>query len=287
MYRLLLATAPFVVLASAFSDTYPVVAWSSHKTSVLDGIARAPTALGDLFMHMLSGDDVCSYDAIVLVEQPGLHATDLRTLAPTSPLTTLLTSAPSSAQIPYARRSPSHEGLHDLAQHVAHRCGARLASVVPGQSDLVLESATKHVVNMYLPELEDEVRERKEAVATNAHAFSEELAALTAALPKHLVIITGAPVSSLSRRQSVVTSPSDTPEPLFRQSPVLAAFEQPKGGVLARYQLLTPALITALLIGLFVLLPALVFAISALASIQSPMRVEAPKGYNAQEKKTQ
>ncbi|KAI0308389.1 hypothetical protein OF83DRAFT_1180929, partial [Amylostereum chailletii] len=61
----------------------------------------------------------------------------------------------------------------------------------------------------------------------------------------------------------------------------------PDGGLLKRYQLLTPALITSLLIALFVLLPAVLLGVNALASIQSPLRVEAPKGFSAHEKKTQ
>jgi len=60
-----------------------------------------------------------------------------------------------------------------------------------------------------------------------------------------------------------------------------------KGGILTRYQLLTPGLIITLFVTFFLLVPIVLFGISALASIQSPLRVESPKGYNAQEKKNQ
>ncbi|TFY79182.1 hypothetical protein EWM64_g4834 [Hericium alpestre] len=66
-----------------------------------------------------------------------------------------------------------------------------------------------------------------------------------------------------------------------------AVEEVGEGGILKRYQLLTPALITALLIAFFVLVPIVFFGVSALASIQSPLRIEAPKGFSSQEKKNQ
>ena len=66
-----------------------------------------------------------------------------------------------------------------------------------------------------------------------------------------------------------------------------AAFASPSGGILARYQLLTPGLILALAVGFFVLVPIALMGISALAGIQSPLQGEAPKGYIASEKKNQ
>lgn len=59
------------------------------------------------------------------------------------------------------------------------------------------------------------------------------------------------------------------------------------GGILKKYQLLTPGLIISLFVGLFVLLPVVFMGISSLASIQSPVRLDAPKGFNAAEKKNQ
>jgi len=46
----------------------------------------------------------------------------------------------------------------------------------------------------------------------------------------------------------------------------------PAGGILTHYQLLTPTLITGLLLAFFVLIPIVLFGVSALASIQSPLR---------------
>lgn len=92
-----------------------------------------------------------------------------------------------------------------------------------------------------------------------------DLEKIERAYPRHLVILAG------SRRQN-----DDSPSP----SP-------PAGGILARYQLLTPALITGLLLVFFVLVPVILFGVSALASIQSPLRIQPPKGYSADERKNQ
>jgi hypothetical protein len=99
--------------------------------------------------------------------------------------------------------------------------------------------------------------------------LASELERIERAFPRHLVVLAG------SRRQD-----DSAPEP----APSPAA---PVGGILARYQLLTPALISGLLLAFFVLVPIVLFGVSALASIQSPLRVNPPKGYSADEKKNQ
>jgi hypothetical protein len=97
--------------------------------------------------------------------------------------------------------------------------------------------------------------------------LSNELEKIGRAYPRHLILLAG------SRRQ-------DDPAPVPSPAP-------PAGGILARYQLLTPALITGLLLTFFVLVPIVLFGVSALASIQSPLRVQPPKGFSADEKKNQ
>lgn len=71
------------------------------------------------------------------------------------------------------------------------------------------------------------------------------------------------------------------------QAKVAAKAAPSDGGILKRYQLLTPGLIISLAIAFFVLVPIVFFGISSLASIQSPVRLDAPKGFNAVEKKNQ
>lgn len=99
-----------------------------------------------------------------------------------------------------------------------------------------------------------------------------ELAALSNDFPKHLVVYSGLPVNShFARQASVFAAPSDLPE----------------GGILKRYQLLTPGLITSLIVVLFVFFPVLFVGVNALASIQNPIKLDLPKGFSAQEKKNQ
>lgn len=71
------------------------------------------------------------------------------------------------------------------------------------------------------------------------------------------------------------------------ESHISANTTLPKGGILKRYQLLTPALITGLLVAFFLLVPVLYMALQALASIQNPIRSDVGKTFNAQEKKNQ
>ena len=106
--------------------------------------------------------------------------------------------------------------------------------------------------------------------------LSSELAKIEAAFANYLVIYSGSPGSMLHAHQSA-SSVTFEPE-------VAAA---PSGGILQRYQLLTPGLIVILLISLFILIPIVFVGVSALSSIQSPLTNEIPKGFSAEEKKNQ
>jgi hypothetical protein len=115
--------------------------------------------------------------------------------------------------------------------------------------------------------------------------LADELSLLATAFPDHLVVYTGSPLPSYYKRQA----------PEFPEPPVLnfdavslaANTTLPTGGILKRFQLLTPGLITALLLTFFVLVPVTMFGLNALASIQNPLRVDTSKAFNAQERKNQ
>jgi hypothetical protein len=115
--------------------------------------------------------------------------------------------------------------------------------------------------------------------------LSDFVAQLSTKFPDALFIYTGQPSSPhLAKRQSPDSSPSV-------ERPVLSlAFNNstlPEGGILKRYQLLTPGLIAGLLVAFFILVPVIMVGLRSLASIQSPVRVEAPKDYSATTKKNQ
>jgi hypothetical protein len=59
------------------------------------------------------------------------------------------------------------------------------------------------------------------------------------------------------------------------------------GGILKRYQLLTPGLILTLIVVFFVFVPIIVFGVNVLAGIQSPLRAEPPRSFSAKDKKNQ
>jgi hypothetical protein len=103
-----------------------------------------------------------------------------------------------------------------------------------------------------------------------ANRVSEDLEAITTLFPKFFIIYTGSLPPSTNFKRQVINPGNST----------LA-----EGGILKRYQLLTPALITTLLVSFFVIVPVLMVGISALSSIQSPLRVESAKGFNARDKK--
>ncbi|KAN0140137.1 hypothetical protein V8E53_002033 [Lactarius tabidus] len=271
----ILALAASFSTALAFSETSPLVAWSSHRSNALNKpqitqIKSATPHWDDLFGKMFSGDDLCDFDAVVLVDQPGLHASDLRSLSPASFVATRLQDSPSAVQLPYVRFSPHGNAIQDLADRVTQRCGAQRLSFPVGAGPESLEpSSGKHVLCLSMPAVTEAAGPRRRSVTEHEARLASELERIERAFPRHLVVFAG------SRRQD-----DSAPEPAPSPSP-------PAGGILARYQLLTPALISGLLLTFFVLIPIVLFGVYALASIQSPLRVNAPKGYSADEKKNQ
>ena len=114
---------------------------------------------------------------------------------------------------------------------------------------------------------------------------------LESAFPRHLVIYTGRLTpSTLSKRQSPSpSSPFDSDSDSDFALPFSFAPTNSTTtgtGILAHYQLLTPGLILSLFIAFFLLVPAVLVAIRALANIESSVRLDAPKG-PSQAKKNQ
>ncbi|KAK0453063.1 hypothetical protein EV421DRAFT_1701300 [Armillaria borealis] len=264
--------------ALAFSDTFPIVAWTSHSSNVLSRLPSS-THSADLFKTILLDEEICVHDAVIVVDQPGLHASDLRSLPSNSHIARSLNASTSSRQYPYVRHDgySSSGDLISFAQSVSERCNTRLVSLMPGYGHASLDAGEKAVVVVSLPELSVEGYARK----SNMLKHDELLESTLSTLPysQHLTIYSTSVLPTHHKRQS-----PDSPPVLDLPSTSVAP---PKGGILARYQLLTPGLILVLLIVVGVLLPIIYFGIQALASIQSPVRMDAPKGFNAADKKNQ
>jgi hypothetical protein len=199
-------------------------------------------------------------------------------------------------------REGTTESFANVAESLSRRCGSRLLSLTPGNDGVEILSGYKHVVCIEMPPLKGIGSRRKNAMAQQGipwpfksenigltciveSRLSVELDTISSLFPKYLVVFSGFP-SHLFARQD--PSEYDPPPPSLLNSvsggntTVLQ-----DGGVLKRYQILTPALITSLIITLFVLVPVIMLGVSALASIQSPLSSEVPKGFDAQEKKVQ
>ncbi|KAI0312923.1 hypothetical protein OF83DRAFT_1176169, partial [Amylostereum chailletii] len=66
-----LALAALLPFAAAFSNTHPVLAWSSHKSPILDAVSAPSPRPADVYASILTHADLCAFDAVVLVDHPG------------------------------------------------------------------------------------------------------------------------------------------------------------------------------------------------------------------------
>ena len=105
--------------------------------------------------------------------------------------------------------------------------------------------------------------------------LSDEISRVTSIFPSHLVIYAGS--QPFTKRQDL---------PDFDVTVSFAPINTtlPEGSFLQRYRLFTPGLITALLVVFGLLIPILMVGIYAVASIQSPLRMDAPKGPSLEKK---
>ncbi|RDB15419.1 hypothetical protein Hypma_004190 [Hypsizygus marmoreus] len=267
-------------LALAFSDTVPLLAWSSKQSNTLD---RLPTNVRHVqpLLDQILNDDVCELDAVILVDQPGLHASDLRTLPPSSALAQILSSSPSQRQFQYLSDPAS---LSTLAETISTQCNSHLITLTPASSPAgYFTHDAKNVVSITLPSLQDQVGgTRKDRMDVHAARLADELTYLAASFPAYLVLYTS---SIPAFDTNALFEDQHAPRYVFESRDANTTL--PEGGILKRYQLLTPGLILVLLVSFFVLVPILLVGFNALAGIQSPLRVEPPKGYSAADKKAQ
>lgn len=225
----------------------------------------------------------------------------------------MIKDAPSSRQLPHVERRAASKTTPEAAALFADRCGSVAVDVVPGSEEEWLLGADekKYVLAISMPPVEGSPRYRKTVMAEHGAYLSSfrsplsvphtrtplserllsiELDRIAGLASNYLVIYAGSHIP-LERRQlpslSEFDSPPDTMVGSSNVSAAATAARSTQGGILHNYQLLTPALITSLLVAFFILVPIVMLGISALASIQSTLRSEAPMDYSAQEKKTQ
>ncbi|TDL29004.1 hypothetical protein BD410DRAFT_779281 [Rickenella mellea] len=274
-----LAFAALLPFTWAFADTYPIISWSNHISSPSREHRWSPED-SPLDILLAKSDHICEYDAVVVVEHAGLHASDLRSMAPTSILSTRISRDVNSIQLPYVRRAPS-KPVAELANSLSTRCGSHFVQSTAGQGGMEMEGSSKRVMFLTLPTISGEGSWRKKVMSDFESMLAHDIESIELAYPNHLFIYTGTPPSSHLKRQTLHPVEDGQLSTFAPSNSTLA-----EGGILKRYQLLTPALITSLLLVFFLIVPMIMVGINALASIQSPLRLDTPKG-PSQDKKTQ
>ncbi|KAI6151641.1 hypothetical protein BKA82DRAFT_4101597 [Pisolithus tinctorius] len=286
-HTVLLALLP-VAGVFGFSNTVPFVAWSSKSSNVVSPISPSThPSHGALLESITQDENICSFDAIFVIDHPGLHNSDLRGLHPSCGVATALKNAPSSRQFPHVERRIVSPDPDSFSERVANQCDFALVDIRPESGVWTLDGNKKHILTMSMPPLGGPATHRKIVMSQHEQLISGALEKLAVLSPNHLVLYSGAPLPAEKRQLSEFDPDfdEDGDDPVFQANIVAAA--PTDGSILQRYQLLTPALIMSLLLVFVILIPIVVLGITALASIQSPLRTEVPASYSAHEKKVQ
>ncbi|KAI5119635.1 hypothetical protein M0805_007898 [Coniferiporia weirii] len=273
MLAKLLATSAFLPLVWAFSNTVPLVAWSNHKNTLVDPFPELGQHGVDA---ILSGDQLCSFNIVVLIDQPGLHAQDLRTLSPSSAIPLRLKTAQKSLQLPYVRQDASSM-LSEAIRALALRCDSKIHQV-GAESEFELDESDKHALYLTLPPVSGEGAWRGHIMNKIGNPLARAIDQIESVSQNAVFIYTGSGMPGLDRRQ---TGEGDTDAPFS----FAAVNGTSSSGILHKYQLLTPGLIVSLLVTFFVLVPIIMFSVQALTSIQSSVRLDTPKGPSQDKKK--
>ncbi|CAE6429330.1 unnamed protein product [Rhizoctonia solani] len=266
--------------ANAFYDSAPFLAWSNRPSAAIDSLqGQNPTvpSHSQILNSLMSTDELCSLDTVVVVGQPGLHANKLASLSGKSHLKMRLHEAPSKLHFPYIPVSGVPE-TDAVARDIAALCGFAADEWTQGSS---YEGSSKRVLYFDLAETTEKLW------SSDDQTLEQNLDQITSQFNTYAVLLTGTS-SSVSTLVTKRQQPNSLSRPNFANQPqtvtTFANATLPTGGILARYQLLTPGLLTALIIAFALLIPLLMVGINALASIQSPLRTESPKGPTLEKK---
>lgn len=157
----------------------------------------------------------------------------------------------------------------------------------------------KHVFAILMPDLLQSGKGRKIAMASHGKnhtilqhptaltlpsesRLNKELDVLASKLTNHLVILVGSPRSASFeqfKRHAPIPSASNFSVTGYTNT------SSPDGGFLSQYQLLTPELISSLLVVFFVILPIVFFGFKALGGIQNT--ISETQSFKSLEKKNQ
>ncbi|KAF8709680.1 hypothetical protein RHS03_03328, partial [Rhizoctonia solani] len=260
--------------ANAFYDSVPFLAWSNYPSLVIDALMEQnPTvpSHAQILNSLMSTDELCSLDAMIL------HANKLSSPPHKSHLKTRLQQAPAKVHFPYIPVSSVPE-TDVVARDVAALCGFAADEWSLGSS---YHGTSKRVIYFDLPESTEKFW------SSDDETLEQNLDQIISQFNSYAIFLSGTS-SSVSTLVTKRQQPNSLSRPNFVNQPhtitTFANATLPTGGILARYQLLTPGLLTALIITFGLLIPLLMVGINALAGIQSPLRTESPKGPSLEKK---
>ncbi|KAH7101098.1 hypothetical protein BKA62DRAFT_749958 [Auriculariales sp. MPI-PUGE-AT-0066] len=263
--RVLACVAALTALTRAYSNTYPLVAWSNSKSFSL---TTSPSASGfssanELAKLILDAPGVCDHDAVVVIHWPGLHISDLAALPPANELPSSIVGSPFNSIMPHITE-PADE-MARLHANLSQHCGSTL-SVITGQ---FVDTDGEVAGVAWDDEAEDALGWSKRAPGRHTLHFTARPIVNHGGSARRSEIEAGATrlARMLPSSSTTLTIILGTRGPKTVRSP----------GILARYQLLSPGIITALLVVLGVSIPMLYFSITTLNSVQNSVRTEAFK----------
>ncbi|GJJ07791.1 hypothetical protein Clacol_001996 [Clathrus columnatus] len=271
-----LAAPSFFLVAAAYQDTVPIVAWSSKSSHDLSAVSSRPnpySSPADLFHQLLQDNDICNFDVVIIADQPGLSAADLRT---SSYLATQLSTATSSLQIPYLPSSSDNEpkAFESFKEGIVEKCGSERKEIPlssrSGSRSLFIDGL-KQVLGINMPPLDTlDGKQRRDIFMQSQSQLENAIKEQTASFSSHLVIYT----SSHSARSELDKVESLHSLPIHADVAEAINSTLPTGSLFQRYQFFTPALLAGFFVGFIILLPILMLGVYAIASIQTPSRMD-------------
>ncbi|KAL1914850.1 uncharacterized protein VTP21DRAFT_7942 [Calcarisporiella thermophila] len=259
MYKLatFFAAASFLAGTLAFEGTAPFLMWSPKEFPNVASLAAQSALTSQQFQATQKSfiDAACASKTVLLADQVGLHASDLAS-SNSGPLSNDVKNAKTKVEIPYVMGGVDMAKLKDM---IVKQCNPEIVTI--GEHRLVAfpPSDNAQLVFFPLPALAKE--NRKESLANNEQAVSDWIGMIRERVQDDYVVM----LSS--------SHPENTPtarQLLFQQQ---TPGNSTGDGLFQKYTFFSPDMILIIFI-LLLLLVILGVAITALASIQTPLRFE-------------
>lgn len=304
------AAAALASMARAFADTTPFIMFASGRPAgPVEQHQPAVLSAGSFAAAVRTQVEDCGNEVLVLINIPGLHASDLAREADGMPLLKqYITAADEHLVVPYGHgtvdlaavaesvRAQCHSELwHVDAERRAERRGGGLTS--DGKHP-TYDKRTGQVIVVDMPALD--TREQKgsqlaycgmlsRAVELGAKRADNFIHSILSSLPgntRHMVAIASTPLETVAGDDELAS----VPQQLHRRSQAGHALGKrddsantvTPSGLFTRYQYFSPGIWMAYMVLLPILLPAIFIGVKVIGSMQIPLSAfEPPRGSNA------